>query len=95
MSFAEDASRILISCDPRNSQTIQESAVRYGITAHKIGQTRGTPGSDDNRLQVRIAGKLVIDASVAELRTSWEHALEGLLHAETPEHLVPEVLQKS
>jgi hypothetical protein len=32
---------------------------------------------------------------VSELRQVWDTALKQALHAEMPEHLVPEVLQKS
>ncbi len=37
--FAEDASRILISCDPQNVGRIQEVAVKYSLSAEQIGST--------------------------------------------------------
>jgi hypothetical protein len=38
---------------------------------------------------------LAVNASVSELKEAWASALEKALHTQTPEHLVPEVLQKS
>jgi hypothetical protein len=32
---------------------------------------------------------------VSDLRQVWDTALVKALHADTPEHLVPEILQKS
>jgi phosphoribosylformylglycinamidine synthase len=87
--FAEDASRIVISCDPANLQRIQEIAVKYGVAADLLGQT--VP----EHLEIRLDGKVVASAAVSELKQIWDLALPRALHLETPEHLVPETLQKS
>jgi phosphoribosylformylglycinamidine synthase len=87
--FGEDATRIVISCDANNTQAIQQMAVKSGLSADKIGVTGG------RNLQISIDGKKTISASVSELKQPWASALERALHVEAPEHLVPEVLQKS
>src|SRR5205807_2782639 len=87
--FGEEASRVVISCDPKNSEHIQQVTVKWGIPASRIGRT-----VPDN-LTIQIDGQRAISASVSELKEEWETALPRALHAETPEHLVPEILQKS
>jgi phosphoribosylformylglycinamidine synthase subunit PurL len=87
--FAEDASRIVISCDPANLGRIQETAVKYGVAALPIGTT-----SPDN-LTIRINDRTVVSAAVSKLQDAWEHALERALHVETEERLVPGALQRS
>ena len=87
--FGEDASRILISCDRQNVGRIQEVAVKYGLSAERIGET--VP----DKLEIRVDGKAAVTASVSELREAWAGALERALHVETEERLVPAMLQKS
>jgi phosphoribosylformylglycinamidine synthase II len=87
--FGEEASRVVISCDPENQQNIKQIAVRYGLTADFIGKTQ--PG----KLDISVNGRMVVSAEVSELKAVWAGSLERMLHAETREHLVPEVLQKS
>ena len=87
--FAESATRVVISCDPRNSAHIKKLAVESGLQAELLGPTIA------GRLEIRVDGALVINASVSELKSVWSSALETMLHAETPERLVPETLQKS
>ena len=87
--FGEDASRVLISCDPQNVARIQQVALRYGLSAEQIGST--VP----DQLEIRVDGVAAITASVSELREAWAGALERALHVETEERLVPGALQKS
>jgi phosphoribosylformylglycinamidine synthase len=87
--FGEEASRVLISCDPNKTATIQQMAVKSGISADLIGQTGG------NSLKISVQGKPAIAAPVSELKQVWATSLEKMLHVETAEHLVPELLQKS
>jgi phosphoribosylformylglycinamidine synthase subunit PurL len=87
--FGEDASRILISCDPQNVGRIQQVAVKYGLSAENIGETV------QDKLEIRVAGAVAAAANVSELRGAWAQALERALHVETEERLVPETLQKS
>ncbi len=87
--FGEDASRILISCDPKNVERIKEVAVKYALSAENIGHTA------PSELEIRVDGKLGVSASVSELNGIWSSALERALHSETEEGLVPGVLQRS
>jgi phosphoribosylformylglycinamidine synthase len=87
--FGEDASRILVSCDPGHVSGIKQVAEKHGIAAEVIGQT--TTGL----FEISISGKPVVSTNIGDLRTAWDSALERYLHVETEERLVPEVLQKS
>jgi phosphoribosylformylglycinamidine synthase len=87
--FGEDASRVVISCDPEQVKRIQQVAEKYGVAAEPIGATIA-----DN-LEIRVDGKVVVSAPVEELRQAWSTALERALHTETEERLVPAVIQKS
>ena len=74
--FGEDASRIVISCDPGNVARIKEVAERYGSTAEVIGET--IPG----QLEISLDGKVVISAPVSELSAAYENALESALRTD-------------
>jgi phosphoribosylformylglycinamidine synthase subunit PurL len=74
--FGEDASRILISCDPEHLSRIKETAAKYGIAAHAIGET--IPG----QLEIKLDGRPVISAQIAELSEAYEKALESALKAD-------------
>jgi phosphoribosylformylglycinamidine synthase len=76
MLFAEDASRVVISCDPIHLPRIQQVAEEYGVFADVLGET----GTD--RVEIAVNGQSVISASVAELREAYEGALERALRAE-------------
>ena len=87
--FGEEASRVVISCDPAKTQDIKNIAQVGGVTAEVLGTT-----STDN-LEIKRAGRTLVKATVSELKKVWSEALKIALHSETPEHLVPDVLQKS
>ncbi|MFI5117271.1 MAG: phosphoribosylformylglycinamidine synthase subunit PurL [Terriglobales bacterium] len=87
--FGEDASRVLISCDPQNLEGIKQIAVQCGLSVEPIGNT----GPD--QLEIQVDGKTAVKASVSELKDAWAGALERALHVETEERLVPSALQKS
>jgi phosphoribosylformylglycinamidine synthase subunit PurL len=74
--FGEDASRVVISCDRDRLGAIQEVAVKYGITAELIGET------SPERVEIRLDGRVVVSAPVAELREVYERALERSLRTE-------------
>jgi phosphoribosylformylglycinamidine synthase len=74
--FAEDASRVVISCDPMRLPRIQQEAEEYGVFADVLGET----GSD--RVEIMAGDQLVISASVVELREAYEGALEKALSPE-------------
>jgi phosphoribosylformylglycinamidine synthase len=87
--FGEEASRTVVTCDPTKAENIKRIAVKWGLRADRLGHTI------PEKLVVRIDGKTAVSASVSELSKIWDTALTGALHAATPEHLVPETLQKS
>jgi hypothetical protein len=68
---------------------ISEIALRYGLQAQTIGKTT------QDKLQVNVDGRTVIAGPVSRLKESWASALVKALHVETPEQLVPQVLEKS
>jgi len=74
--FAEDASRVVISCDPAKLVRIQQIAGEYGVSADMLGET----GSD--RVEIRVDDQPVISASISELRGAYEGALEKALRTE-------------
>ena len=74
--FGEDASRVVISCDPANVAAIKEVAGKYSIAADLIGET-----VPDN-LEIRVDGRAVVSSTVRELRTPYESALETALSTE-------------
>jgi len=74
--FAEDASRVVLSCDPRHLARIQQIAEEYGVFADVLGGT----GSD--RVEISVDGQPVISAGFAELREAYEGALEKVLRTE-------------
>ncbi len=81
--FGEDASRIVISCDPEQVARIKEVAVKHGAAAEVIGDTI------PERLEISLDGKLVISAAVPELSAAYEGALESALRTD-PELVAPD-----
>ncbi len=75
--FGEDASRILISCDPANVARIQQLAETHDISAEVIGETI------PERLEIALDGKTVISAAVSELSEAYEGALESALRTDS------------
>jgi phosphoribosylformylglycinamidine synthase II len=71
--FAEDASRVVISCDPIHLPRIQQVAEEYGVFADVLGET----GPD--KVEIAVGDQNVISASIAELREAYEGALESAL----------------
>jgi phosphoribosylformylglycinamidine synthase len=86
--FGEDAGSTLVTCDLEKAQSIKQTAVKWGLEAERLGQT--IPAM----LVIRIDGRMAVSASVSELREVWDTALDRALHLETPEHVVPETLEK-
>jgi phosphoribosylformylglycinamidine synthase len=74
--FGEDASRIVVSCDPMNVPRIKQVAVKYGLFTDEVGKTGG------ERLEIELDGKTVVSASLAELNDVYETALEKALRTE-------------
>jgi len=74
--FGEDASRILLSCDPASVPRIKEVAAKHGIAADVIGETIS------DKLEISLDGKPAISATVSELSAAYESALEAALHTD-------------
>jgi phosphoribosylformylglycinamidine synthase II len=74
--FAEDASRVVISCDPSQLPRIQQVAEEYGVSADVLGETGG------DKVEISVDSHLVISAKVSELREAYECALEKALRTE-------------
>jgi len=74
--FGEDASRIVVSCDPASVARIKQVASRHGIAADELGETVA------GRLTIAVDGKREVSAAVAELSEAYERALESALRAE-------------
>jgi phosphoribosylformylglycinamidine synthase len=74
--FGEDASRIVLSCDPENVSRIQQVAEKYGIGADVLGETI------PERLEISLDGTVVVSAGVSELNQAYETALESTLRTD-------------
>jgi phosphoribosylformylglycinamidine synthase subunit PurL len=74
--FGEDASRILLSCDPEHLSRIQQIAAKYAIAADVIGVTI------PERLEISLDGRVVISAQVSALNEVYESALESNLRTD-------------
>jgi phosphoribosylformylglycinamidine synthase len=74
--FGEDASRILLSCDPGKVSRIKQVAEKYGVTADVIGETI------PDQLEISLDGKVVVSWFVAELSDAYEGGLESALRTE-------------
>jgi phosphoribosylformylglycinamidine synthase II len=71
--FGEDASRVVLSCDQTKLSRIKEVAGKYGLSLDPLGET--VPG----KLEIKLDGKVVVSATVPELKDEYEHALERAL----------------
>jgi phosphoribosylformylglycinamidine synthase subunit PurL len=74
--FGEDASRILLSCDPTNVSRIQQVAEKSGIAAHNMGETI------PERLEIFLDGQQVVSATISHLEQIYESALESTLRTD-------------
>jgi phosphoribosylformylglycinamidine synthase II len=74
--FGEDASRIVLSCDPENVLRIQQIAEENGIVADVLGETI------PDRLEISLDNKLLVSSPVSQLGAEYEAALESALKAD-------------
>jgi phosphoribosylformylglycinamidine synthase len=74
--FGEDASRIVLSCDPANVARIQQIAEKHGIEADVIGETI------PERLEITLDGRGFVSETVSELNSAYEFALESTLRTD-------------
>ena len=73
--FGEDASRILVSCDPENLPRIKQVAAKHSVSADVIGETIS------EKLVITVDGNTLVSASVSELadvhaRVPWKRLLK-------------------
>jgi phosphoribosylformylglycinamidine synthase II len=74
--FGEDASRIVISCDPANVARIKEVGAKHGVSVDLLGETIS------GNLETKVDGRIVLSAAVSELRGEYEAGLERALRTE-------------
>jgi selenophosphate synthetase-related protein len=79
--FGEDASRILLSCDPQHVSRIKEVAAKQGVAASVIGETI------PEQLEISLDGNVMVSATISELSTTYENALESALRTD-PDRVV-------
>jgi len=74
--FGEDASRIVVSCDPGMVERIQQVAAKYGIAAEVLGETI------PERLEISLDGRAAVSATISGLKQAYEGALESMLRTD-------------
>jgi len=74
--FGEDASRVILACDPARLAGIKQIAGKHGLSVDTLGET--IPG----QVEIKLDGRVVISASVDELSETYEAALEKALRTE-------------
>ncbi len=74
--FGEDASRIIVSCDPQHLGRIKSIAAKHGLFADQVGQTVA------GQAEIRLDGKVAIAAKVSELRSAYEGVIERILKSD-------------
>ncbi|MGC2248874.1 MAG: phosphoribosylformylglycinamidine synthase subunit PurL [Terriglobales bacterium] len=74
--FGEDASRIVLSCDPAYLARIKQVAEDFGVKADVLGETGG------ERVEITIDGLPAISTTIDELRAAYEDALERALRTD-------------
>jgi phosphoribosylformylglycinamidine synthase subunit PurL len=74
--FGEDASRIVISCDPANVSRIQQVVEKHGVAADVLGETIG------DQLEISLDGEDLVSVAVSELSGGYDSALESALRTD-------------
>jgi phosphoribosylformylglycinamidine synthase II len=74
--FGEDASRIVLSCDPDHVARIQQIVEKHGIAADVLGETIL------ERLEISLDGRVIVSAAVSDLSQAYEGALESTLRTD-------------
>jgi phosphoribosylformylglycinamidine synthase len=81
--FGEDASRIVLSCDPGHVSRIEQLAGHHEIVADVLGETI------PERLEITLQGRSIVSVAISELSAVYEAALESALRIE-PEAVAAE-----
>src|SRR5579862_4849624 len=74
--FGEDASRVLVSCDPASVGRIKEIADDSEISADEMGMTI------PDHFEISVDGNQAISSSVSDLNLAYESALESTLRSD-------------
>jgi hypothetical protein len=74
--FGEDASRVVLACDPARLAGIKQIAAKRGLAVDLLGETLS------GRVEIKVDGQVAISASVDELSEAYESALEQALRTE-------------
>src|SRR5215813_13338087 len=74
--FGEDASRVILACDPTQLAGIKQVAGKHGLSVDVLGETGGAA------IEIKIDGRIAISAAVNELSEVYESALERALRTE-------------
>jgi len=74
--FSESPSRIIISFDPSQTDSIRQIAERYNAPLAILGTAGGT------QLQIAVNGEPGVNAQIADLESIWRNALSRSLKAE-------------
>jgi phosphoribosylformylglycinamidine synthase II len=74
--FGEDASRVILACDPAQLAGIKQIAEKHGLLVDRLGETGGAA------IEIRVDGRDAISAAVNELNQVYESALETALRTE-------------
>jgi phosphoribosylformylglycinamidine synthase II len=80
--FGEDASRVVISCDPAKLSAIQRIAAGHGVAAEPIGETVL------EQAEIAVDGVIVVSGKVSQLRQRFEGAIEQVLNSDPEPVLV-------
>jgi phosphoribosylformylglycinamidine synthase II len=76
--FGEDASRVVVSCDPARVSRIKQVAAKYAVSLDVIGETI------PEKIEINVDGRRVVSGQVTELRDLYESALEKALCRDEP-----------
>jgi phosphoribosylformylglycinamidine synthase II len=74
--FGEDASRVVLACDPGQLAGIKQVAGKRGLSVDVLGETGGAA------VEIKVDGRVAISAPVSELSEAYESALERALRTE-------------
>jgi phosphoribosylformylglycinamidine synthase len=74
--FSESPSRIVITFDPDDEESIRRIAETNAAPFAVIGRVGG------DRLTIQAAGQVAVDASVAQLENTWRSGLTRMLQPE-------------
>ena len=75
--FGEDASRIIVSCDPSHVARIKEVSAKFDVAADVIGETI------PERLEIVLDGETIVSSTISDIKDSYEAALQSALRTDS------------